>query len=309
MARDQTRILTLASRPSRLARGQASLVVDAISECWPNLIVRKEEIVTRGDRTLDQPLPEIGGKGLFTEELEAALRRGRVDLAVHSLKDLPVDDPPGLCLGAILQREDARDVLVTRGGETLADLKHGARVGTSSPRRRAQLLALRPDLNVVPIRGNVETRVRRVEEGHYDAAVMAAAGLIRLGLEGVIRDWFSIEQILPAPGQGALAVQCRAGDDAVLEILTPVDAEETCRSVMAERAFLSRLGGGCSLPVGAYASCEGKQIRLLGVIVSADGTWVIRGEQHGADPLQVGDALAAKLSAAGGQEVLQLVET
>ncbi len=307
MSAIKTRTLTLATRPSALARWQARSVQEILSARWPELRFETKVITTRGDRTLDQPLPQIGGKGVFTEELETALREERVDLAVHSLKDLPIDDPHGLRLGAILNREDPRDVLVSRGGETFTQLQSGTVVGTSSPRRRAQILAMRPDLKVDPIRGNVETRVRKVQDGHYDAAVLAAAGLLRLGLESAIQDWFSIDQMLPAPGQGALAVQCRAQDTAVLEILAAVDAMEIRRSVRAERSFLASLGGGCSLPVGAYATLEGEQIRLRGVIVREDGSRVIRGEECGSDPLALGRRLANDLLDRGGQEVLGLV--
>lgn len=295
MSSTKARTLTLATRPSALARWQAQSVQETLTARWPGLSFEIQVIATRGDQTLDQPLPEIGGKGVFTEELETALREERVDLAVHSLKDLPIDDPHGLRLGAILHREDPRDVLVSRGGDAFNQLKSGMVVGTSSPRRRAQILALRPDLKVEPIRGNVETRVRKVQEGHCDAAVLAAAGLLRLGLESAIQDWFSIDQMLPAPGQGALAVQCRAQDTAVLEVLAAVDAMEIRRPVTAERSFLARLGGGCSLPVGAYATFEGEQIRLRGVIAWEDGSRVIRGEECGSDSLTLGRRLANDL--------------
>ncbi|MFV2044427.1 MAG: hydroxymethylbilane synthase [Anaerolineales bacterium] len=307
MSATKARTLTLASRPSTLARWQAQSVQGTLTARWPGLSFEIQVITTPGGRTLDQPLPEIGGKGVFTEELETALREKRVDFAVHSLKDLPIDDPHGLRLGAILQREDPRDVLVSRRGETFTQLLSGMVVGTSSPRRRAQVLAMRPDLKVESIRGNVETRVHKVQDGHYDAAVLAAAGLLRLGLESAIQDWFSIDQMLPAPGQGALAVQCRAQDAIVLEVLAAVDAVEIRRSVTAERSFLASLGGGCSLPVGAYATLEGEQIRLRGVIAWEDGSRVIRGEECGSDPLALGRRLAEDLLGRGGQEVLGLV--
>lgn len=288
--------LTIATRPSNLARSQAGYVQRAIGEHFPGTSFEIKIIHTQGDRTLDRSLPEIGGKGLFSQELEAALRRGEVDLAVHSLKDLPIEDPEGICLGAVLGRENVRDVLVTKRGQSFSQLKTGAIVGTSSPRRRGQLLAMRPDLCVESIRGNVESRIRKVRTGDYDAAVLAAAGLMRLGLEAAIDDWFSLDQMLPAPGQGALAVQCREQDQHARAILGVVESGRVRRAVMAERAFLASLGGGCSLPVGAYAKCSDRDIHLRAAIASVDGSGVARGEQHGSDPSALGQELAEQLS-------------
>jgi hydroxymethylbilane synthase len=202
--------LTLGSRTSALAMWQSRHVMDTLQTVWPGLECTIEPFVTQGDKTLDRPLPEIGGKGLFTLELENGLREGRIDLAVHSLKDLPVDDAPGLTLGAILGRADVRDVLVAKNGQTLDTLPPGAVVGTSSLRRQAQLLARRPELTVRSIRGNVETRIHKALHGDYDATLLAGAGVTRLGLDAHISQWLALDVMLPAPGQGALAVQCRA---------------------------------------------------------------------------------------------------
>lgn len=296
--------LTIATRPSELARWQAGAVERALGARWPELRVDLQVITTRGDRTLDQPLPQIGGKGIFTAELEAALRAGEADLAVHSLKDLPVEDPPGLCLGAILLREDPRDVLVTGNGKPLDQLQPGSVVGTSSNRRAAQLLALRPDLQIRPIRGNVDTRVRKVREGEYDAAVLAAAGLLRLGLKPAISQWFTPEQMLPAPGQGALAVQCRADDRETLELLAELEDPELRQLVVAERAMLEGLGGGCAAPVGALATPDNGAIRLAGMVGALDGSRVVRRSLSGSDPKAVGHALAERLLANGAEELI-----
>lgn len=298
------RTITIATRPSKLARWQANFVAEALTAQQPELDVRIKVITTRGDKSLDQPLPEIGGKGIFSQELEAELRAGTVDLAVHSLKDLPVEDPPGLCLGAILEREDSRDVLIASAGVGLADLAAGAVVGTSSPRREAQIKALRPDLGVKPIRGNVETRVRKVTDGEYGAAVLAAAGLIRLGLQDHVRQYFSFDQILPAPGQGALAVQVRCDDEGVLALLVALESSGVRRAVQAERCFLAGLGGGCSAPVGAYGEARDGIIHLDGFVGSLDGVQIIRVNGEGADPQELGYRLAEVALEQGAKDLI-----
>ncbi|MDK1045027.1 MAG: hydroxymethylbilane synthase [Anaerolineales bacterium] len=294
----------MATRPSRLARWQAQAVKDALARRWPGLSFKTVVIKTSGDRTLDQPLPAIGGKGAFTSELEQSLRNRKVDLAVHSLKDLPIENSPDLVLGAVLMREDARDVLISSRGAVLADLPAGASVGTSSPRRQAQILALRPDLLVRSIRGNVETRIRKVREGQYEAAVLAAAGVLRLGLTEHVAEWFSLDQMLPAPGQGALAVQCRAGDEQVLDLLRPLMSKPVQAAVTAERTFLSQLGGGCLLPVGAYADIQEGDIKLIGMVASLDGSEVVRVSGRGLEPRDLGEKLGAEALARGAREIL-----
>ncbi len=296
----------IATRPSQLARWQGQAVAEALARRWPELSFQTVVIQTSGDRTLDQPLPAIGGKGVFTSELEESLRNRKVDLAVHSLKDLPIENSPDLVLGAILMREDARDVLISSNGAGLSDLPAGASVGTSSPRRQAQILALRPDLLVRSIRGNVETRIRKVREGQYEAAVLAAAGVLRLGLVEQVTEWFSLSRMLPAPGQGALAVQCRAGDEQVLDLLRPLNSNPVQAAVTAERTFLSQLGGGCSLPVGAYADTQEGDIELLGMVASVDGQEVIRVSGRGLEPRELGEKLGAEALARGAREILRV---
>ncbi len=234
--------IIIGSRTSRLAMWQTRHIIDQLQQAWPGLECQVEPFVTKGDKTLDKPLPQIGGKGLFTLELEQALLDGRIDLAVHSLKDLPVEDAAGLTLGAIVGRADVRDVLIAAEGVTLGSLALEAVVGTSSLRRQAQLLYARPDLQVRSIRGNVETRIRKVDEGQYDATILAAAGVMRLELERHIAQWLPLDVMLPAPGQGALGVQCRAGDEATLYLLSAVHQADVAAAVTAERSFLAGVG-------------------------------------------------------------------
>jgi hydroxymethylbilane synthase len=292
MGRSTKPKLILASRASSLARWQTDEVRRQLTARWPQLQLETLELVTQGDRSLDRPLPEIGGKGVFTQELEATLRSGQADLAVHSLKDLPIEDTQDLCLAAVLARADPRDVLVGGEGRDLAALPSGASVGTSSLRRQVQLLALRPDLRPRPVRGNVETRIAKVERGEYQAVVLAAAGVLRLGLERHVTHWFALEQLLPAPGQGAIAVQCRAGDRATLELLAAIEHAPTRTTTAAERAFLHALGAGCAAPVGAYAEFEGGQLRLRAVVSDPDGSVLLRLQVAGEDPVKLGRDLA-----------------
>lgn len=257
-----------------MARWQSDHVAAALRQAHPGLTVEIVVLSTRGDRVLDTPLPEIGGKGLFTEELEAALREGRIDVAVHSLKDLPTAESAGLVVGAIPARADARDALVSRGNVGLGELPAGAVVGTSSLRRIAQLRRLRPDVTVKDVRGNVDTRVRKVlEAGEYDAILLACAGLDRLGLSGVIGERLSPEVMVPAPGQAALGIQCR-DEPGSLALVAPLNDGVTAREVTAERAFLAGLGGGCAVPVAAYARAVGpggERLRIAGRVTSARG--------------------------------------
>lgn len=290
---------TFATRPSALARWQTDYVIGLLKNAHPEAICAVEVFTTHGDRVLDKPLPEIGGKGLFTAELEDALRAGRVDAAVHSLKDLPTEDSPGLVIGAIPEGADARDAWVCPAGYTLETLPAGARVGTSSTRRRAQLLARRPDLQFESIRGNVDTRLRKVREGQYDAIVLAAAGLTRLGLGEYITACLPFDVMLPAPGQGALAVQGRTDDGPTLELLRALEHAPTRLAVTAERAFLAALGGGCSLPVGAYACVDGDQITLRGVIAAPDGSQLLTFQGTDTDPCALGAVLAAQALSEG----------
>jgi hydroxymethylbilane synthase len=295
--------LVFATRPSALARWQTGHVIRLLKSAHPNLECEERIIITHGDRIVDRPLPEIGGKGLFTSELEDALLSGQAQVAVHSLKDLPVDDSPGIITAAIPAREAAFDVLVSNSG-TFEQLPHAARVGTCSVRRTAQLLARRPDLTILPLRGNVDTRVRKLMNGDYDAIVLAYAGLTRLGLDAHITETFSLDVMLPAPGQGALAIQCRADDGATRELLASLHDSATADSVSTERFFLSALGGGCSLPIAAYAEKTDDQIILTGAVISPDGKKSIRLSAVGTDPHELGNLLARFVLERGGADLL-----
>jgi hydroxymethylbilane synthase len=296
--------MIFATRPSTLARWQTRWVIDRIKESWPGLVCEEEVITTHGDRVLDRPLPEIGGKGLFTEELERAILSGEVDAAVHSLKDLPVENPKGIMVAAIPQRADARDVLVSANGWCLDTLPEGSRVGTSSLRRSSQLLAHRPDLKIESLRGNVDTRLRKALDKQYDAIILAGAGLDRLGWSRYAAERLSFDRMLPAPGQGALAVQCRADDAEALKHLAALNDEPTRMSVLAERSFLTALGGGCSLPVGAFASWDRGVLYLKGVVASLDGKTIIRVTASGQDPVTVGVDAAKQAMTEGAAELL-----
>ncbi len=291
-------MLTIGTRTSRLALWQTGRVAELLQKANPGLVCTTVRFTTEGDKRLDRPLPEIGGKGVFTQELERALSDRGIDVAVHSLKDLPTDETQGLVLGAVCDRSDARDVLISREPHTLESLPQGARIGTSSPRRAAQLLAVRSDLNILPLRGNTDTRVRKAMDGEYDAIVIAAAGVIRLRLTSVVREYLPFDVMLPAPGQGALAMQCRSEDDAVRSLLHTIE-DPACRSeVYAERAFLEALGGGCSAPVGAYAKLQTSNgettLSLRGVVAATDGTRAVRVESEG----RMDDAVAVGKNAA-----------
>ncbi len=264
--------IRVGARGSRLSRWQAHHVVSLLTEAWPELRVEIAIISTTGDQVLDTPLPLLGGKGVFTEEIEAELRAGRIDLAVHSLKDLPVDEPDGLVIGGTPARAEPGDVLISRSGHGLAELRAGATIGTSSPRRAAQLRHVRPDLQLVSIRGNVDTRIAKALDpsGPFDAIVLARSGLERLEQEAVIAEAIPFETMLPAPGQGALAIQCRDDPD-MHALLAPINHPETAASTIAERAFLQGLGGGCSAPVGAYGWFSGETLHLHGRWLTSNG--------------------------------------
>ena len=311
--------VVVGTRASALARMQTDLVVDLLQRTRPELRCEVRVLDTAGDRTQasGEPLPEIGGKGLFTEELERALREGEIDLAVHSLKDLPTEDAAGVAVGAVTAREDVRDCLVSRAGASLGDLPAGAVVGTSSLRRAAQLRAVRPDLEVRSIRGNVDTRVQKVRDGEFDATVLAAAGVRRLGLEDAVSEWLPPEVMLPAPGQGALAIQCRAGDS-VLDLLRAVDDPAARAETSAERAFLKALGAGCAAPVAALATPVGTsgpsdtvsqgilRVRLQGLVAAVDGSRMVRVQGEG-DALGIGAELASRVLADGADRILAAI--
>ncbi len=296
--------ILFATRPSALARWQTRWVMQALQSAHPGLVCREYVLTTQGDRILDRPLPEIGGKGLFTQELEAELLAGRVQAAVHSLKDLPVQAAPGLAVGAVPERAEARDALVSAGKRCLADLPHQALVGTSSLRRAAQLRAARPDLRIESLRGNVDTRLRKAQEALYDAIVLAGAGLERLGLTDQITEWLPLGLMLPAPGQGALAVQCRADDAQTLALLAAIEHAPSRAAVNAERAFLAGLGGGCAAPVAAYAQVEAGETALQARVLSPDGHNRIDLTGRDADPLTLGRRLASQALSLGAADLL-----
>jgi hydroxymethylbilane synthase len=290
--------MVIGSRGSALALWQARYVAARLESLGVG--TRIEIIRTTGDKIQDVPLAKVGGKGLFTKEIEEALLAGGIDLAVHSMKDVPAGLPPGLTLAAIPEREDPRDAIVG------ASLNAARKIGTSSLRRAAQLRAFRSDLEIETLRGNVDTRLRKLEEGRYDAIVLAAAGLRRLGWEDRIREWIPVEIMCPAPGQGALAIETRVAG-AAREIARRLDHAETRRAVEAERALVAVLGGGCQLPIGAYAALENSAIHLRAVVASPDGSRLIKGEQRGTDPNLVGAELGARLLDQGAREILDQV--
>ncbi len=300
--------ITFGTRGSALARRQTETVAQLLHQHFPHLKIETTIFTTRGDKELSKPLPEIGGKGLFTAELESALRSGEIDLAVHSLKDLPTEDPPGLTIGAVLPRENPADVLVSRAGFTLANLPYGATVGTSSLRRAAQLLAHRPDLQIISLRGNVDTRIKKAlnPDGDYDAIVLAAAGLNRMGLTAHISQVLPFDVMLPAPGQGAVAVQCRIDDTDTRRLLAKIHHSPTLAAVTAERAFLAGLGGGCSIPVGALATQNNGTLTVRGMVAATDGSRLIRVSHRGAtaDAAQLGVALAQMALEKGAADIL-----
>jgi hydroxymethylbilane synthase len=298
--------IRLGTRASRLARIQTDLVRKALARLDPTVEFRSVEITTEGDRDLRTPLPEIGGKGVFTQELEQALRNGTIDLAVHSLKDVPVEPSPGLTLAAIGMREDPREVWISAKGWSLATLAAGAKVGTCSTRRAAQLLVHRPDLQLAPLRGNVDTRVAKAQAGEFDAIVIAAAGVHRLGLTAAVTEYLPLEIMLPAPGQGALAVQCRADDSPMLELLSGLDDKVVRTATDAERGFLEGLGGGCAAPIAAFGRADDRRIHLEGLVLSRDGQQQMRLIWEGAavDGRRVGLALAAEARAKGAEALL-----
>ncbi len=296
-------LLKIGTRGSQLALTQTRGVQErllALGQPSELVIIR-----TRGDRLSTASLVRIGGTGVFVKELENALLAGEIDLAVHSLKDLPCDLPAGLTLAAIPEREDPRDALCSRGGETLDTLPGGAKVATSSLRRRSQLLAARADLRLLEVRGNVDTRLRKLAEGQFDALVAAAAGLVRLGLQEKITQYLPFDVCLPAPGQGALAIEMK-NDHSALALLRELEHPSTRAAVEAERTFLSTLGGGCLVPVGALGVVEEETLILRGLVASADGRRVLREKTCGpaADPEAVGEELAARFLALGAEEIL-----
>jgi hydroxymethylbilane synthase len=302
-------MIRIATRRSPLAKWQANHVAGLLRAREPGLEVRLHELVTRGDRILEVPLAEVGGKGLFVKEIEDALLARQAEIAVHSMKDLPAVLAPGLVVAAVPEREDPRDALCSPRWKTLAALPQGARVGTSSLRRAAQLRALRPDLRTEVVRGNVETRLRKASE-ELDAVVLAYAGLRRLGLAERATQVFSPEEMLPAVAQGALALEARADDAATLARLAPLEDADTRVRIEAERALLRRLEGGCQVPIAGHAVVTGGTVRLRALVASVDGSRVIRGEESGPTgaAAAIGEALAEEMLARGAAALVKEAE-
>jgi hydroxymethylbilane synthase len=313
------RKIIVGTRQSALALTQTGQVVEKLQQICveQGLDVQFEirKIVTKGDQILDVTLSKVGGKGLFVKEIEGALLDGVIDIAVHSMKDMPFELPEGLVIGAIPEREDPRDALIMRSGSSLDDLKQGAIVGTSSLRRSSQLQHARPDLVIESIRGNIDSRLRKLEEGSFDAIVLAAAGLHRMGWKDRITSYLPPEQCLPAVGQGALCIECRGGDAFILDLLSRFQHEPTALAVRAERRFLGSLNGGCQVPLGAYASAvpdsggaiAGAPLRLTAVVGSADGRQLLKETRIGASPEALGLEVAEALIARGADQLVAAV--
>nr|ANA08066.1 hydroxymethylbilane synthase [uncultured bacterium 5G4] len=293
--------LVLGTRGSPLARRQVEIVIEALQASVPGIEIETRIIRTEGDRRTDEPLQAMAGEGVFVKEIERLLLSREIDIAVHSLKDMPAVTPEGLTIGAVMARGDARDALVSRDNVTLAELPNRARVGTDSRRRVVQLLALRPDLEVEGIRGNVDTRIGKTESGEYDAVVLAYAGLQRLGLGERPSQVFSLDEILPAVGQAVLAIECRAGDEDTLKTLSTIEDTSTRAAIDAERAFLRRLGTGCSLPIGCYGEVTDDKLRLRAFVANDDGR-IKKGSSQGpaSAAARSGDMLAVRLMMEAG---------
>lgn len=299
--------LKIATRQSPLALWQAEHIRARLEAMHADLTVELVTFVTQGDKILDTPLAKIGGKGLFVKELEAALMDGRADLAVHSMKDVPMALPEGLSLAVICEREDPLDAFVSNHYASFADLPQGAKVGTSSLRRKCQILKARPDIEIIDLRGNVGTRLSKLDDGQYDAIILASAGLKRLGLEQRIRHTIQPDLSLPAVGQGALGLECRSQDQAVLDLILPLMHAETNICVRAERAFNAYLEGGCQVPIAGYATLQNGQLQIEGRVGSVDGQTILKAVQYGA-PEQaemLGEELAKALLAQGAGELLK----
>ena len=305
----QSQLVRIATRKSPLALWQAEFVKAALEEKHPGVQVELVPMSTKGDRILDTPLAKVGGKGLFVKELENAMLDGRADIAVHSMKDVPVEFPEGLMLHTICEREDPRDAFVSNQYKQFSDLPEGAVVGTSSLRRQCQLRELRPDLVVKDLRGNVNTRLAKLDAGEYDAIILAAAGLLRLEMAERIAEYIEPEVSLPANGQGAVGIECRSDDAQIKGLLDALEHSETRHRVLAERAMNRRLEGGCQVPIGAYALIEGDQLWLRGLVGAVDGSEIIRGEVRGKVEQYetLGVELAESLLERGAKAILQQV--
>ncbi len=301
--------LSIGTRGSPLALWQSNWIKSQLEKEYEGLAVNLVKIKTSGDKIQDVPLAKVGGKGLFTKEIEESLLRYETDLAVHSMKDVPMDLPTALTISVITEREDPRDALISKDNLNLEKLPKGARVGTGSFRRTTQLLHFRPDLEIVPLRGNVETRLKKMDTENLDAVILAAAGLIRLGKQELITEYISPEIMLPGGGQGAVGIETRRGDMGAMNMLFPLDHEDTHLALDAERGFLKRLEGGCQVPIGVYATVEGTEITIDGLVGSLDGKTIIRSKSKGSteDPGKLGKDLAEELLSRGADKILDEV--
>jgi len=299
-------ILRIATRKSPLALWQANYVSDLLKKYHPELKIELVTMVTQGDKILDTPLAKVGGKGLFVKELETGMLEGRADIAVHSMKDVPVEFPDGLHLAVICEREDPRDAFVSNNFKTLEELPQGARLGTSSLRRQSQIAALRPDLKIVDLRGNVNTRLKKLDDGEYDAIILAAAGLKRLKFDNRITQSIGTDVCLPAIGQGAVGIECRTDDARVHNLIAPLNDNKTQIRVLAERAMNERLQGGCQVPIAGYAEYERGIVLLRGLVGQVDGKQIIRGEIAGPpeNAEELGAVLAEDLLSRGADKIL-----
>ncbi len=303
-------IIRIATRKSPLAMWQAEHVAALLTHLHPGVEIQIVGMTTKGDKILDAPLAKVGGKGLFVKELEQGMLEGTADIAVHSMKDVPVEFPEGLHLAVIMDREDPRDAFVSNHYEDLAGLPEGACVGTSSLRRQCQLADRRPDLRIEPLRGNVNTRLAKLDAGEYDAIILAAAGLMRLGFESRIRNRIAPEDSLPAIGQGAIGIECRAADERINALIAPLHHPETAERVLAERAMNARLQGGCQVPIAGHAVIAGERLSLQGLVGTPDGSRILRAHAEG--PRQsweaIGTRVADDLLAQGADEILRALQ-
>ncbi|MEK4885569.1 hydroxymethylbilane synthase [Bacillus sp. FSL W8-0223] len=299
------RKIIVGSRRSKLALTQTKWVIQQLKRLNPSYEFEIKEIVTKGDKILDVTLSKVGGKGLFVKEIEQAMLNKEIDMAVHSMKDMPAYLPEGLTIGCIPEREDHRDVLISKDGLTLDQLPAGAKIGTSSLRRGAQILAHRPDVKIQWIRGNIDTRLKKLETDDYDAIVLAAAGLSRMGwTKDVVTQFLDPDICLPAVGQGALAVECRKDDEELLSLLQGLNSIDTAQSVAAERAFLQKMDGGCQVPIAGYAHVKGEEVVLTALVASPDGKTVYKEMAVGGNPEQVGEEVARRMIRMGAKQLI-----
>ena len=305
------RTIVVGSRQSALALTQTGHVIEDLNalcaEHGMDLQFVVKKILTKGDRILDVTLSKVGGKGLFVKEIEQAMLAGEIDMAVHSMKDMPSELPEGLVNGAVPRREDPRDCLITLGAKSLEDLPQGAKVGTSSLRRASQIKSMRPDLQLEPVRGNIDSRLKKLETEGFDAIILAAAGLHRMGWKDRITSYIPEEDCLPAVGQGALGIECRASDKELLTLLRLYNDRDTSATVAAERTFLGVLNGGCQVPIGAHAVWAGQEISLTGMVGSPDGEVILKETLQGNDPQKLGEAVADSLIAKVAEQILAQV--